>query len=319
MKKTCVLIVTYNGAKWIRENLTSLRHSSTIPYIIVVDNASSDYTTQIIETEFPEVELIKLSKNVGFGIGNNIGISRSLQLKMDFTFLLNQDAYVTETTIEELSNFLVKNECFGIVTPLHYSPNLQTIDKKGVRNYLQNYVDQFLSDICRGEAQSYYSIKGINAAAWFVRTSVFLKIGGFDPVFFMYGEDDDLINRINFHNISFALLPQSKVVHLRETTSASSLSYWNRVLKKAKLTKSSLIVQIKNPSFSKAFMILLLFVKGLISPLTAFIIDRDFQEFLASLVATIQLIFEVSRIQKHAILCTAPGPHFLPPQPPLSN
>lgn len=311
MSKICVLIVTYNGSKWIRGNLTSLRHSSTKPYIIIVDNASSDDTIQIIETEFPEAELIKLSRNVGFGVGNNIGIARAIQLKMDFIFLLNQDAYVTETTIEELSIFLEDNENFGVVTPLHCSPNLQTIDNKTARGYLQSYACQFLLDACTGRARPCYQIKGINAAAWFVRTSVFLKVGGFDPVFFMYGEDDDLINRINFHHILFALLPQSKIVHLREKTSIPPLSYWNQVLKEAKITRSSLIAQIKNPSFSKVHMALHILAKGILVPLASFLIERNHKELLGSFVASVQINCEISRIQRHARLCATPGPHFL--------
>lgn len=311
MSTTCVLIVTFNGTRWIRRSLNSLRSSTIKPHIIVVDNASSDDTVQIIESEFPEVELIKLSTNFGFGVGNNIGISRALVLCPDFIFLLNQDAYVTETTIEELSNFLQKHEDFGLATPLHCSPDPGNVDKKTLRIYLQTYALQFLSDACISKISTYYKTRGINAAAWFVRTAVFRQVGGFDPLFFMYGEDDDLINRIEYHNIAFALVPQSRIVHLRKTTVVPQKSYWSEISKRAKRTRSALIVEIKHPACSKAYMASYLLAKGILVPLANFLIDKDFKELLGSLVATVQVTCEIPRIRRHARLCATPGPHFL--------
>jgi GT2 family glycosyltransferase len=311
MSTTCVLIVTFNGAPWIRRCLTSLQGSTVKPHAIVVDNASSDDTVRIIESEFPEIELITLSTNSGFGIGNNVGISRALALCVDFIFLLNQDAYVTETTIAELSNFLEEHEDFGLATPLHCSPDLGSVDKKTLRGYLQTYALQFLSDACIGKASAYYQTRGINAAAWFVKTEVFRKIGGFDPIFFMYGEDDDLINRIEYHEIPFALVPYSRIVHLRETTVVPQKSYWSEISKRAKRTRSALIVEIKHPACSKTYMASYLLAKGILVPLANFLIDKDFKELLGSLVATVQVTCEIPRIRRHARLCATPGPHFL--------
>src|ERR1051325_6290564 len=69
-----IIIVTYNSTNWIVDCLNALiAQEQAPPYeIIVVDNASTDSATQIIERAFPGVRLI-LSENRGFGAGNNVG------------------------------------------------------------------------------------------------------------------------------------------------------------------------------------------------------------------------------------------------------
>ncbi|MBK8750326.1 MAG: glycosyltransferase [Candidatus Competibacteraceae bacterium] len=312
MTKVCVVIVTYNGSPWIRKNLESLRRSSILPHVIVVDNASTDNTAEIIESEFADIDLIKLQKNYGFGVGNNFGISKAIALHMEFTFLLNQDAYVTETTIEEMTTFLEQHQEFGIVSPLHCSPNLKAVDRKTFYNYLQRYAYQYLSDAALGQIADYYPIRGINAAAWFSRTSVFQKVGGFDPIFFMYAEDDDLINRFELHRVTFALLPKSRFVHLRETSAlSSSLSFWQQIKRRSERIRSSLILEIKDPSFSFSHMILQLVSKGMIIPFANFLIERDLRELLSTWIATLRVILEIRRIKRHANLSVIPRVHFL--------
>ncbi len=311
MSVTSVVIVTYNGEHWIRRSLESLRTSTVKPHVIVVDNASTDNTVRIIESEFPEVELIKTFANSGFGIGNNIGISRTLELGAEFVLLLNQDAYVSETTVAELADFLNQHDSYGLATPLHCSPDFNSVDRKTQRGYLQTYAQQFLSDACIGNIKRYYKIRGINAAAWFVRTSVFREIGGFDPLFFMYGEDDDMINRLEYHDIKFALVPQSRIVHLRETNTIPHKSFLNDVFKKATRERSALLVEIKHPTCSSAHLLLCLLVKGVIAPLETFLMKRDIKDLLGSFVACVQLVCELRRIRRHARLCAMPGPHFL--------
>lgn len=86
MPHISVVIVTYNAEPWIRKNLQSLAESSLAAHVIVVDNASTDRTAEIIKTEFPSVELICKSRlNLGFGGGNNIGIARAIENGSSYT------------------------------------------------------------------------------------------------------------------------------------------------------------------------------------------------------------------------------------------
>ena len=69
-----VVVVTYNGMQWIDRCLESLRGASQSVHTVVIDNGSTDGTVQHIERQFPEMELIKAEKNLGFGQANNVGL-----------------------------------------------------------------------------------------------------------------------------------------------------------------------------------------------------------------------------------------------------
>lgn len=75
-----LIIVTYNGSKWIRQCLNSVYSSSIVPHCIVVDNNSSDDTVEIIRKHYSEVELVQTKSNLGFGGANNIGFQRIMQM-----------------------------------------------------------------------------------------------------------------------------------------------------------------------------------------------------------------------------------------------
>ena len=101
--KILTIIVTYNGLRWYERCLGSLQ-SSTIPVdVMVVDNASQDGSADWIAEHYPEINLIRSDKNLGFGQANNIGMRYALDNGYDYVFLLNQDAWLhTNDCIERL-------------------------------------------------------------------------------------------------------------------------------------------------------------------------------------------------------------------------
>jgi GT2 family glycosyltransferase len=307
-----VAIVTFNGANWIRGCLESLRSSIQAVHIVVVDNCSTDITCQLVEQHYPEVELVRSSVNHGFGVGNNIAIARLLHQGCDKIFLLNQDAYVLPDTIELLRKFLDEHEDFGAVSPLHCSPSKHHVDMKTFRGYLGVGSPDFCDDAVMGRAQSHYQIKGINAAAWLVRSEVFRHVGGFDPLFFMYGEDDDLLERMKDHGIRFGLLPRARIVHLRQSpTSNPPRSWLERVRRRARLERSILLAQIKRPRFSQLFRLRLLLANGMLQPLAVWVVKFDSTELAAVVYAAVKLSTELRSVKRHANQLAVPGPHFL--------
>lgn len=308
---TCVIVVTYNGEPWIRRNLASLRASTIRPHVIVVDNASTDNTCTIIANEFPEVELIRLQENLGFGRGNNIGISRSIECGFSYSFLFNQDAYVTPTAVAELQAFLDANDEYGVISPLHCSPDLSSVDRKTMGTYLSRFAADYVSDVCLGLVRPFYRVRGVNAAAWMVRNTVLANVGGFDPLFFMYGEDDDLINRFAHHKVPFALLPSSRIVHLRASVVPSRISVLARFKQAVSRKRSSLLVEIKRPHFSIAHSILYVTLNGFARPALSFLVNRDTIGLLGSWGATVSIALESRTIRRHISECARTGPHFL--------
>lgn len=121
-----IIIVTRNNANTIEKCLQSLYREKVI-IIVVVDNFSTDTTIQIIEQKFPEVRLIKLQENIGYGAANNIGIEECLKKTVDYILILNPDAYFLPETLKNLLHVAKSHENKGI-----FGPTILKNDKKTI-------------------------------------------------------------------------------------------------------------------------------------------------------------------------------------------
>jgi GT2 family glycosyltransferase len=203
-KKIFVVIVTYNGAKWIDKNITSLQNSSYPVSIIAIDNDSSDNSVALLE-KYPEVDLIKSPENLGFGKANNIGVKKAMGQGADYIFLLNQDAWVFENTINNLVGVIETNAGYGIVSPLHYNADEVAFDAN-----FKTYYDRGI----KGTGHL-VEVPFVNAAAWMMSRICVERIGVFEPMFSHYGEDRNYCERVQYHNLQIGIDEGSKIVHDR--------------------------------------------------------------------------------------------------------
>lgn len=214
--KIYFIIVTYNATKWVEKCFSSLRNSSVPLHTIVVDNGSSDGTQDFIKTHFPEVELIESKENLGFGKANNLGIEKAYKNGADFFYLMNQDAWIYEDSLEKLLQIYEnydKKEEIGILSPMHLDGSEKKLDIFLDKYIAQNFENRIISDFVCDTVKSFYEINFINAAHWFLPKETIEKIGGFNPYFFHYGEDNEYVNRLHFHGKKILLVPASKVIH----------------------------------------------------------------------------------------------------------
>ena len=213
--KVFVVIVTYNGEQWLRQCMQSV-YASAIPlHVIVVDNNSKDNTLAIL-TEFRSITILQQPFNLGFGKANNIGISYAFEQNADYVFLLNQDAYLEPNTIEKLIIINEKYREFGILSPIHYNGNGTELDHN-FSNYIQKN-KKFLYDAIRNDyTQTVYNVPFVNAAGWLIHKSIFQIIGGFDPLFFHYGEDVNYCQRLVYHGFKIGFVPKCILFHDRSS------------------------------------------------------------------------------------------------------
>lgn len=208
-----IIIVTFNGISWLDDCLKSC---ADYP-VIVIDNASTDETVSFIESHFPNVSLLKQYVNLGFGQANNIGIRYALDQGAEQVFLLNQDAYLVDSVLEKLIAFQKQNSQYGILSPIHISGDKKKLDKSFSNYMLREYTGQFYSDFVLGNSIApVYEVPLINAAAWLLSKKCLETVGGFDPLFFHYGEDDNYCQRTSYHGFKIGVLPQLFVIHDRE-------------------------------------------------------------------------------------------------------
>jgi len=307
-----VIVVTFNGAPWIDQCLASLAGQSRLHSVIVVDNASTDDTLGIIHRRFPQVRTVAQTINLGFGAGNNIGIRAAQVSGARHLYLLNQDAWAPAGSVAALADFLDAHAEYGVASPLHCSPDESAVDRKTLANYLSLHARPYLADALVGEVRSHYRIRGVNAAAWMVRSETFDRVGGFDPLFFMYGEDDDWLDRLAHHSIGFALVPAIRVVHLRQSP-APPLPPDARAQREhaVRWAYSRLLLQTKRPGHTRARVLMTLCLLGLLDPLVDFAFDRDRRELAHRWRACARLLRQHGKVARHARTTAQTGRHFL--------
>lgn len=211
--KVYFVIVTYNGAKWIKKCLESIFDADTPVDVFVIDNGSNDGTQEIIKKNFPKVDLIQSERNLGFGAANNIGIAAALEQGAKYIFLLNQDTYFFKCSLKSLISQINSDKKIGVISPIHLAGDEKNLDFFFAKCLRPENTPAILGDFFKNEIGELYESQFVNAAAWFVKADVFRKWGGFHPVFEHYGEDDEFIMRITKNGLRLFISSQNIIVH----------------------------------------------------------------------------------------------------------
>lgn len=210
------VVVTYNGMAWVDRCFGSLRTSTMPVRTIAIDNGSTDGTPDHLRQRYPEVEVVQADHNLGFGQGNNLGLRKALDVGAEHVFLLNQDAWVLSDTIGALVQAMQADARWGVLSPVHLNGPGTALD-----NWFADYVAPakcpgLLADREAGTVGDHvYPVAFVNAAAWMLSRRCLLTVGGFNPVFFHYGEDDEYLKRVAFHGLGVGVLPSAIIHHDR--------------------------------------------------------------------------------------------------------
>ncbi len=245
-----ILIVTYNAKPWIQKCLESALTLVKANFILVVDNHSTDDTVAWIQNNFPQINLISLTNNLGFGQANNIGMAKALELGADAVFLMNQDVYLTANTLEALWQQSKQHPEYGILSPMHFNGTGTALDANFSNYIIPSKCPKLYSDAMVGNyQQSIYPLPFVNAAAWLVTKACLKKVGGFNPSFFHYGEDDNYCQRVIYHGFKIGVVPNTKVLHDREQTLNHSYFKDRAIVEKRKA-----ILHYSNPQNKSSFV-----------------------------------------------------------------
>jgi len=207
-----VVIVTYNGMKWIDKCLKDVLQSDIKINIILVDNCSTDETVKFVRDNYPDIDLIQTSENLGFGRANNIGIKKAIQNNADYVFLLNQDGYVERDTISKLVTFHVNHPEYGVLSPQQKNGTGAGLDKK----FKNIVLGQCVTNTFLESGKTIHDVSFVMAAFWLISADCLMKVGVFDPIFFHYGEDGDYLSRVRFHGLKIGVVMNSVAYHDRQ-------------------------------------------------------------------------------------------------------
>lgn len=194
--KVSVIIVNYNGDRWIEVCLTSLLKQTYKNFeIIIVDNGSTDSSLSKINKYCPRVKMITNKSNLGFAEGNNIGYGSS---SGKYILLLNNDTEVEENFIKNFVDVFREKPEAGIAQ----SKIILMKDKKSIDSCGSFWTDTtFMYYVGNGKNKNvdYYNkpfkVFSVKGASMLIKREVVEKIGLFDPVFWNYYEETDFCHR----------------------------------------------------------------------------------------------------------------------------
>ncbi len=231
-----VVIVHYNVPDYLEHCLRSLQKalSGFASEVFVIDNASPDQSWQTLPAKFPEVRWIALPENLGFGKANNIGFSLA---KGRYVLCLNPDSIVEEQTVRQLLDFMEDHVEVGVAgcrvlnpdgtlqlacrrsfpTPFVAFTRLVGLQRLFPRSrlfarYNLTYLDE------RQNAE----VDALSGSCMLFRREALRAVGGFDPQFFLYGEDIDICYRIKQQGWKVVYVAAATVVHFKGASARRS-------------------------------------------------------------------------------------------------
>jgi len=208
-----VIIVTYNSAGVIAQTLQACAALPQIASCIVVDNASTDETAQIVRRA-TGVLLLGNTENVGFGTANNRALAR---VRTPYALLLNPDASLDAAALSELLTAAVRYPRAAILAPL-------TLGDDGAMHhcYKRSVFDREISGGTFEAPEGDCCADFLSGAVWLVRMDALREIGFFDERLFLYYEDDDLCLRTRQKGYELIVVPSAQARHRMGQSTASS-------------------------------------------------------------------------------------------------
>jgi len=253
MNRISVIIVSWNARKFLQGCLESLRRVSRerLAEIIVVDNASTDDSPELVSECFPEVTLIRAKENLGFARANNLGIKHATGA---YLALINSDVIVHADCLERLSDFLDNHPTIGLVGPrvVGGDGHLQITCRRlpTIWNYFCCVLglDRLFArcPLFSGFEMRHwnYDLQGdvqvLSGCFWLARAAAVRKVGGLDEQFFFYAEDMDWCKRFLDAGWRVCYFPEAKATHFGGGSSSNAplrysiemlranLKYWQK-------------------------------------------------------------------------------------------
>lgn len=219
LPKVSIIVLNWNRLIDTRECLQSLQE---VTYenkeIIVVDNGSSDGSQEYMRQNYHDIILLENTENLGFAEGNNKGIQIALKNGADYIFLLNNDTIIDKDAIQNLIEVAETDIKIGFLGPKIYYYNephrIWSAGGKLSKWFIHSGGKHIgYRKIDCGQFDCIKEVDYVTGCAILIKKSVFEKAGLFDPHYYCYYEEADLIVRSKQMGFKVVVVPKAKVWH----------------------------------------------------------------------------------------------------------
>ncbi len=225
-KYISVVVISFNGMEFIEDCLTTVQNSleNVESEILVVDNGSIDGSVELIEKKFPNIQLIKNMKNLGFAKAVNQGFEKTTG---EYILLLNQDTRIVDDAIVKLAERMKSDPNIGTIGPkfIGFDGQLQKACRAFPRYRDLIFTFLGLSKLFpKSKIFSFWKMGWFDhlleaevdqpmGAALMVKRSVLDKIGGFDEQFRIFFNDVDFCRRAKENGYINLYYPTAVIEH----------------------------------------------------------------------------------------------------------
>ena len=226
-----VVVVSYNTRDLLRQCLQSVFASAHRPAeVFVVDNASADGSQAMVAAEFPEVTLVALDRNLGFGGANNVALRRC---RGPYVLLLNPDAVLDPDALSALVEVLDARPAAGVVGPRILNPD-GSLQSSGyhfptllTELRTSKRVNTVITALAGPSAPPPHpadvaDVDWCDGACMLVRRAAIEQVGGFDEQYFLYAEELDWCFNARKAGWRIAIEPRAVVWHHRGQSSVAT-------------------------------------------------------------------------------------------------
>jgi N-acetylglucosaminyl-diphospho-decaprenol L-rhamnosyltransferase len=222
--RACLQSLTTDDRRGTTEESSSIVRLPSSIEIIVIDNASSDGSADMVAAEFPQLRLIANAENRGFTGGNNQGIAVA---QGRYVFFLNPDTVVTDGALSTMVSYMEEHCDVGVVGPeLHYGDGSLQSSRRRFPTFSSalfestppawHWPDNPWARRYRMEDHQAFEGEEVDwlvGAALLTRRAVLDQVGGFDEGYFMYSEELDWCRRVKAAGWRAVYLPSARIVH----------------------------------------------------------------------------------------------------------
>jgi hypothetical protein len=230
--KHAVVLVNYKVATDTIVCIKSIQQCKDAPHIIVVDNGSSPEVIKELRDSCPGLDLVVAGGNVGFSVGNNLGIKKALRMGAQVVYILNNDTEVDPNLFFRAYRYTAgKNRIVG--AKIYYAKGYEYHpEQKGSGNvlwYAGGYFDwgsviarhYGVDEVDHGQYDEIKSVEFITGCFIAVPRQVFAKIGLLDEPFFLYLEDTDFCLHAKKIGVEVIYNPHLVVYHRNSSSTVA--------------------------------------------------------------------------------------------------
>jgi GT2 family glycosyltransferase len=221
-----ILVLNYNGRKYLESCLNSLRTTNYPNFrIIVVDNGSIDNSVEFIKKNYPNVGIIRNNENLGYARAINAAMD---SVESEYVVFLNNDIIVESNWLRQLMFHM--NLMKNVVAAAN--PKILFLNNKEVINAAGGSCDIYgvgwnrgNGEFDRGQYDAVEEVFYVNGAAFLIKKDVWKDVGPFDERYFLYGEDLDWCWRAKMKGYKLLYVPSARIYHQWRGSSGSMVEF----------------------------------------------------------------------------------------------